>query len=181
MAATISALGGGVMSGDRRGRLLAAGLALVVAEAAAAGCSTRPADQPAKAPGDTAASSSHPGHHDPGLSDEDPAPPPQDDARRVVSAFARAWVRRDADPAAWWAGVAAWSTPAYAQALRSVDPGAVPAGEVAGTPKRIRGGRSPWWALPTDAGTLTVRTAITTTDNGLVWRVCDVTFTRTAG
>jgi hypothetical protein len=166
----------------RRGRLLAAGLAFVVAETTAAGCaSDRPTDpRVSERAGGTASSPA--GHRDPGLSDEDPVPPPQDDARRVVAGFAAAWVRRDADPAVWWAGVAAWSTPAYAEALRSVDPGAVPAGEVTGTPRRVRGGRSPWWELRTDAGILAVRTAVTTTDTGaLVWRVCDVTFTRTAG
>jgi hypothetical protein len=80
----------------------------------------------------------------------------------VVTAtrFAAAWAQPVLPAARWWAGVAPWCQPSYAELLRTVDPANIPATRITGPPRPVsqQSGLATY-TVATDAGVLTITVA----------------------
>ncbi|MFG1892109.1 hypothetical protein ACGFIR_30115 [Micromonospora sp. NPDC049051] len=102
-----------------------------------------------------------PGSDDHGDERAPAALPPAAQAPRVVEAFAVAWARSDLPADVWWKRVAPHCEDGFARALRTVDPGQVPATQVTGRPaaKQAPKNGAAVYEVSTDAGTLTVTLA----------------------
>ncbi|HCT80707.1 MAG TPA: hypothetical protein DGT23_29895 [Micromonosporaceae bacterium] len=107
---------------------------------------------------------------------DETAPPPLAEAPPVAAGFAEAWTRTKAGQASWWAGVAPWCEEGLAEALRTTDPGNVPAATVNGPAVQTGGSAAEGlrFEIPTNAGTLTVTVAAL----GGAWKVTTVDFSR---
>lgn len=130
-------------------------------------------------PGNTTSAAA--GHADNG--DDSPyLPEPEPTVRRAdpaatATAFARAWTRhRGPDATDWTRRVSALATPTLAGKLRDVDPGAVPADTVAGTPTITPGMTSDWADATVDTNAGTLHLTLLHTDK---WRVATLDWTPT--
>jgi hypothetical protein len=104
-----------------------------------------------------------------------PSTPPDAEANTVVARFAAAWVQRDLPAPQWWAGIAPYCENSYAEQLRTVDPGRVPAGKITGEPKPVQSrSNMAVYDVPTDAGTVQVTVAVVAGR----WKVTDTDWRR---
>jgi hypothetical protein len=79
-------------------------------------------------------------------------------AEAVAKAFALAWLRRDATPERWLAGLMPYSTRTLQAKLEGVDPVGVPAKRLTGPPAVVpRGQGYLEVSFPVDSGTLRLR------------------------
>jgi hypothetical protein len=93
----------------------------------------------------------------------------------MAARFAAAWAQPTLSAARWWAQIAPLCSPAFAQALRTVDPGNVPASRVTGTPQLVSGAATAAvYRVPTNGGQLSV----TVTRIGAAWLVTNNDFQR---
>jgi hypothetical protein len=115
------------------------------------------------------------GHDDEGAPPQAPAGQPG----TAVAGFAAAWVRADLPADRWWSGVAPFCEPGFAQQLRTVDPGNLPASKVTGAPVQVSppSGGVTVFTVRTDGGVLVVTVAAV---NGR-WLVTDDDFQRAVG
>jgi hypothetical protein len=108
-----------------------------------------------------------------------PARTPAGQPGTVAADFAVAWARPDLPAERWWTGVAPFCEAGFAQRLRSVDPGNLPATRVTGPPVPASppSGGVAVFTVPTDGGTLVVTVAAV----GGRWLVTDDDFRRAVG
>jgi hypothetical protein len=94
-------------------------------------------------------------------SDNEQAPAPVGEPGPAVAGFAAAWVRADLPADKWWAGVAPYCEAGFAQQLRTVDPGNLPASRVTGSPVQVSPpvGGVAVFTVATDGGVLMVTVA----------------------
>jgi hypothetical protein len=87
-----------------------------------------------------------------------PTPKASPIARKVASAFLKAWLRSDLEPEAWMAGLTPHMTDALAAKLAGVDPAGVPARRTTGTARAVaQGAGLVEVTFPVDSGLVRLR------------------------